>query len=115
MVHFAYQNPHMFELIRTIPWRSVIDNAQWGSKREELRALIDSIIRNGVACGEFFDPRPELTARFIPGLVRSVLLAGSQNIDAQALTEHIFGFVRAGLVNRNKWTSGQRGMGGDSC
>ena len=110
MVQFAYQNPHMFELMRTVPWRSVIDNARWDRKRNELRALLESIIRSGIACGEFVDPCPELTARFIPGLVRSVLLDGTQSIDAQELTAHIFGFVRAGLVNRNKWECGQRSM-----
>jgi AcrR family transcriptional regulator len=109
MVQFAYQNPHMFELMRTVPRRSVIDNAQWDSKRNELRALIESIIRSGIACGEFIDPRPELTARFIPGLVRSVLVESPQSIDARALTEHIIGFVRAGLVNRKKRASMQQG------
>jgi AcrR family transcriptional regulator len=110
MVQFAYQNPHMFELMRTVPWRSVIDNAQWDGKRNELRSIIESIIRSGIACGEFSDPRPELTARFIPGLVRSVLVEGSQSIDARTLTEHILGFVRAGLVNRDKQASVQQGM-----
>jgi hypothetical protein len=38
------------------------------------------------------------------------LVEGSQSIDAQTLTEHIIGFVRAGLANRNKWTSAQQGM-----
>jgi AcrR family transcriptional regulator len=109
MVQFAYQNPHMFELMRTVPWRSVIDNAQWDGKRNELRAIIESIIRSGIACGEFIDPRPELTARFIPGLVRSVLVESPQSIDARALTEHIIGFVRAGLVNRKKRASMQQG------
>jgi AcrR family transcriptional regulator len=98
MVQFAYQNPHMFELMRTVPRRRVIDNAQWDSKRNELRALIESIIRSGIACGEFSDPHPDFTARFIPSMVRSVLREGPQSIDAQTLTEHILRFVRAGLV-----------------
>ena len=109
MVQFAYQNPHMFDLMRTGPWRSLMDSVQWDSKRNELRALIESIIRSGIACGEFIDPRPELTARFIPGLVRSVLVESPQSIDARALTEHIIGFVRAGLVNRKKRASMQQG------
>ena len=98
MVQFAYQNPHMFELMRTVSWRRVIDTAQWDSKRNELRALIESIIRSGIACGEFSDPHPDFTARFIPSMVRSVLMEGPQSIDAQLLAEHILRFVRAGLV-----------------
>jgi len=98
MVQFAYQNPHMFELMRTVSWRRVIDNAQWDGKRSELRVLIESIIRSGIACGEFSDPHPDITARFIPSMVRSVLIGGPQSIDAQTLSEHILRFVRAGLM-----------------
>jgi AcrR family transcriptional regulator len=109
MVQFAYQNPHMFELMRTVPLRNVIGNAQWDSKRNELRDLIESIIRRGIACGEFIDPHPDLTARFIPGLVRSVLMEGNQSVDALTLTEHILRFVRSGLLDANKRASVQRG------
>ncbi len=114
MVHFAYQNPHMFELMRTVPWRSVIDNADWKSKRNELKTLVESIIRRGIAYGEFIDPHPDLTARFIPGLVRSILIEDPQSIDAQTLTEHILRFVRAGLVNRDKRASVKQGTRSDS-
>jgi len=105
MVQFAYHNPHMFELTRTVPWRRMIDNAQWDNKRNELRTLIESIIRSGIACGEFSDPHPDYTARFIPSLVRSILMEDLQSIDAQTLTEHILRFVRAGLANRNNCSS----------
>ena len=115
MVHFAYQNPHMFELMRTVPWRSVIDNAKWKSRRNELKTLLESIIRRGIACGEFIDPQPDLTARFIPGLVRSILIEDSQSTDAQTLTEHILRFVRAGLVKRDKSVPADHGTRSGSC
>jgi AcrR family transcriptional regulator len=102
IVQFAYQNPHIFELMRTVPGRDIIDNAHWNSKRDELKALIESIIRRGIACGEFIDPHPDLTARFIPGLVRSVFMENPQSIDPQTLTEHILRFARAALVSKNK-------------
>jgi AcrR family transcriptional regulator len=98
IVQFAYQNPHMFELMRAVPWREVVGNARWNGKRSEFKALIESIIRRGIACGEFTDPHPELTARFIPGMVRSVLMEGSQRIDPQILTGHIVRFIRSALV-----------------
>jgi AcrR family transcriptional regulator len=104
MVQFAYQNPHMFELMRTVSWGTVIDNAQWDSKRNDLKALIESIIRRGIACGEFIDPHPDLTARFIPSLVRSVLMERPRGIDVQTLTEHILRFARAALVKPNERT-----------
>ncbi len=102
MVQFAYQNPHMFELMRTVPWGDVIDTARWKSKRNEFKALIESIIRRGIASGEFIDPHPDLTARFIPGLVRSVMMEGPQSIDPQMLTEHILHFAGAALVNKQQ-------------
>lgn len=100
IVQFAYQNPHMFELMRTVPWGDVMDTARWNSKRNELKALIESIIRRGIAGGEFIDPHPDLSARFILGLVRSVMMEGPQSIDPQVLTEHILHFARAALVNK---------------
>ena len=98
IVQFAYQNPHMFELMRTVPLRDVIDDAQWSSKRNELKSLIASIIRRGIASGDFVDPHPELTARFIPGMVRSVLMEGHQNVDSQTLTERIVHVIRSALM-----------------
>lgn len=101
IVQFAYQNPHMFELMRTVPLRDVIDDAQWSSKRNELKSLITSIIRHGIDSGEFVDPHPELTARFIPGMVRSVLMEGHQNIDSRILTERILHVIRSALMCPN--------------
>jgi AcrR family transcriptional regulator len=101
MVRFAYQNPHMFELMRTVPRPGMIDKAKWDGKREELRALIVSIIRRGIECGDFFDPYPELTARFIPGLVRSALIDKPHSIAPDTVTRHILRFVEAALLNRN--------------
>jgi AcrR family transcriptional regulator len=100
MVQFAYQNPHMFELMRAVPRTGVFDKVRWNSKREELRVLLASIIRRGIASGAFSDPHPDLTARFIPGLVRSALMENPQRIDARTLTRHILRFVRVGLQER---------------
>ena len=102
MVRFAYQNPHLFELMRTIPRHSVILDAKWQNKRKELKDLIESIIRRGITDGVFSDPHPELTARFIPGLVRSILMETPQHVDSHTLTAHIQHFILSGLENRSK-------------
>ena len=99
IVRFAYQNPHMFELMRNVPWREVIDSAHWAAKRREFKVLIESIIQRGIANGQFSDPHPELTARFIPGMVRSVLVEGRGSIAPQTLAGHIVRLVRAALMN----------------
>lgn len=100
IVHFAYQSPHLFEVMRTVSGRGAIDQAKWDEKRRELKGLIESIVRRGVYLGTLTDPHPELTARFIPGLVRSVMIDGTNSVDRQTLTEHILRFVRAALINR---------------
>jgi AcrR family transcriptional regulator len=109
MVRFAFQNPHIFELMRTIPRRSVRMEARWQNKRKELKELIESVIRRGIVEGVFSDPHPELTARFIPGLVRSILMENPQNVDARTLTRHIQRFILSGLENRDKPPPGSPG------
>ena len=79
IVHFAYQDPQVFEVMRTIPGWEAIDRSKWDAKRRELRGLIESIIRLGIAQGVFADPHPEFTALYIPGFVRSVLLDGNES------------------------------------
>ena len=98
IVYFAYQNPCLFELMRNISSRKTIDRSKWGEKRKELMSLIESIIRQGIRRQEFADPHPELTARFIPGLIRSVMIEAAPAVDRQTLTEHILRFVKAALT-----------------
>ena len=97
-VRFAYQNPHLFEVMRRMPAWEAGYRAQWDAKRSELKGLIESIIRRGIAQRIFSDPHPELTARYIPGLVRSALLDGIEAVDDQVLTDHILRFVRAAVT-----------------
>lgn len=96
LVTYAFQNPYFFEMLRSARIR-MTKQPGWNRKREELYQLIQSIIEKGVAMGRFEDPHPELTARFIPGLVRSALLDGTDKIDAKALNDHILRFIEAGL------------------
>lgn len=95
-VRFAFLNPYVFELMRTASVKAS-ERAKWMQKRQELSDLIESIIRQGIELGQFDDPHPELTALFIPGLVRSALLFGSENINAQMLTAHVLRMVEAAL------------------
>ncbi len=97
-IRFAYQNPHLFEVMRTVPGWEAIDRAKWDAKRRELKGLIESIIRRGIGQGVFDDPHPEFTARYIPGLVRSVLLEGIETVDRKALTDHMLHFIRAAIT-----------------
>jgi AcrR family transcriptional regulator len=95
-VHYAYQNPHLFDLIRSAPAHTTA--AQWDQKRRELTELVESVIRRGIRLGQFTDPHPELTARFVPGLVRAALLEGTAGKDPRLITRHILRFLSASLL-----------------
>jgi len=97
MIQFAYQNPHLFEVMRTIPGWEAGDRTKWDLKRREYKTMIESVIRLGVAQGVFKDAHPEFTARYIPGFVRSVLLEGAETVNREELTHHILQFVRAAI------------------
>ncbi len=99
-VRFAYQNPHLFEVMRTVSGWEAIDRPKWDARRRELKGLIESIIRRGIAQGIFHDLHPELTARYIPGFVRSALLDGIKTVEREVLADHILRFVMAAVTVR---------------
>ena len=102
IVRFACQNPYLYELMRAVPWNQVTDNALWSSKRSELRNLIEAIIRRGITQGELADPHPELTARFIPHLVRSVMMDRELSLNPETLSAHILRFTSAALAPKQQ-------------
>jgi AcrR family transcriptional regulator len=97
-VAFAFHNPYLFEVMRTMPGREAIDRAQWDAKRMEYKLLVESVIREGIAQKIFDDPYPELTARYIPGLVRSALLDGVETVDQEILAEHMVRLVGSAII-----------------
>lgn len=70
---------------------------EWTAKRDELRGLIEAVIRRGVSQGVFDDPHPELSAQFIPGVIRSVRLLEPEGSDLDAVARHAERFVLRGL------------------
>ena len=102
IVLFAYQTPHLFEMMRAAPLGKAIDRKRCNNKRRELVSLIESIIRDGIASGVFEDTNPEWTAAYVSGLVRSVLMDGIENVNQDALTDHMFRFVCSSLKRKDK-------------
>lgn len=97
-VSFAYQNPHLFELMRTAPGNA---SPQREQNRAELSKLIESLIRQGIKAGQLADPHPELTAKYILGLLRSVFTSGMESIEQKVLTRHVIGFIRKALASNS--------------
>jgi AcrR family transcriptional regulator len=96
LVDFAFQNPTFFELMKTLGMPQ--GNAMWDAERDHMYNIIEQTIRDGVAGGEFRDSNPALTARFIPGLVRTAMFFGSDDLDAETLKQQISDLLEHGLV-----------------
>lgn len=99
IVEFAIRDHHIYQVMRTVPVGADRIREQWLEKHMELKSLIQSIIQKGIDTGIFTDTDPELTARYIPGFVRSALLRGVEGVDPEALSSHIFTFVQRALTN----------------
>lgn len=97
IVDFAFQNPHHFKMMRAISGWQAMNHARWESMRHELIVLIESVIRKGISLEIFEDPHPELTARIIPGSIRSIVFDGIDTMDADTIGTHILRFILAGI------------------
>ncbi len=96
LVEFAGEYPHVFELVR----RAIVPTGQveWRQTRQELTRITEEIIREGNARGEMDDPRPDLTALFVPGLVRSAMLFAPPDLRGGELVEQIMRLLRHGVA-----------------
>jgi AcrR family transcriptional regulator len=95
LVKFGFDNPQLFELMRTAGPR--IKDERWEAKRKELVTLIERTIRRGNKSGEFDDPHPEITALCLPGFMRSVMLFGSRGLDERTVVAQITRLVERGV------------------
>jgi len=96
LVGFGFSNPQFFEMIRQTG--GTMRHARWESKRRDLTNLIERTIRRGVALGEFDDPHPEITAVFLPGLMRSIMLyADRADLHEGVVTEQVMRWVERGV------------------
>lgn len=100
LVEFAFAHPHFFELMRTAA--NQMKQPRWERRRRALMSLIERTIRRGNACGDMADPRPELTAVCVPGLVRSVILYAPRSLGVEAMTNHIVTLVERGIVPHSR-------------
>ncbi len=75
LVGYAMSHPRLFEMMRS--GDVAAGGPAWLERRQQLVGVIERLIREGVAEGQLHDPHPELTARFIPGMVRSVMVTST--------------------------------------
>jgi AcrR family transcriptional regulator len=95
LVDFAFQHPQFFELMKSMGLPR--GNPQWDAQRDDMFNLIEQTIRNGVESGELRDEHPALTARFIPGLVRSAMLFAPKDLNPATLKQQITALLEHGM------------------
>lgn len=106
IIRYAYSNPDIFRLMRE-SHAAAQDTAHCAAIRQELAGIFEEIIRNGIAAGVFCDPYPELTARFIPGFVRSAFIYGDNTFTTEQLGGQILRYILAGLTQHTTNTTGE--------
>ncbi len=93
-VAFAKRFPHFFQLMRPSQHQPM---PALREKRQELGKILEMVIRRGVREGELVDPRPDLTAQFIPSCVRGALRFGPADVGQEALVNHILRVIGGGI------------------
>jgi AcrR family transcriptional regulator len=91
--HFAVSNPNIYELMRTVPL-----DKQRSDQRRELTDLLEQTIRRGIRAGEMVDAHPELTATFVPSMVRAAMVFGPKELSEDVLINQILRLLKQGLV-----------------
>jgi AcrR family transcriptional regulator len=96
LAEHIYARAFNMELLGFVVTCPVTD--EWKQLRADLWALFEGIIRRGIKKGVFRDDAPELTARYISGLVRAVCLFTPEDTDLDAVCRHAGDFVVRGLA-----------------
>jgi AcrR family transcriptional regulator len=98
LAKFGARHPHVIQLIRA--HGNPTNDRELRRKRAELSKVVVGVLRHGIDRGELHDPRPELTAEYIIGLVRSAVLHGPGGVGEDGLCQHMLGMLRNGLTKR---------------
>src|SRR6266513_1646620 len=100
LVSFSFAHPHFFDLMRTVP--QLTNHSILLRMRKQLSDHITRTLRRGVRQGIWSDTHPQLTAIFIPGMVRSAMLYGPASLDQNLLTQQIIHLVENGISKECK-------------
>ena len=92
---WTLKHPIIFDIIRSGVHPAGNDALR--HRRRSLGALLERVIRRGVANGEMVDASPELTANFIPAMARSGAVFGRTTLKADELSEKILAVLSSGI------------------
>lgn len=92
------KHPQLFEIMRTVAIPDA--SSAWDATRREFCQLIEDVIREGIAGGEFADAHPERTAMYVMAMVRAALLYGTPITDPKDLAGHISSILLGGITRK---------------
>jgi len=96
LVHHAFEHSQVFELMRTVGIAT--KRPGWTDTHQQLVLAIESLIRRGIEEGVFVDPRPDLTALFVPGFVRSAMVYGPEGLTPDVVIAQILRLLDGALA-----------------
>jgi AcrR family transcriptional regulator len=94
----ARRVPHLFQLLRE--GQQLPCAGQLVKHRDALTAMVADVLRRGIERGELRDAHPELTALYVPSLVRAAVLFGPRDFDPDMVADHIVSVLTSGLATR---------------
>lgn len=96
LISHLYDNAIFTELMRG----AIVNlpaSKSWKEKRAILTGLIEDVIRDGVAKGVFSDSAPDLSAHYIPGIIRSTCILRPEGTCQKSVYEHSRTFILKAL------------------
>ncbi len=94
----AIRHPQLFEIMRTVAIPDA--SSAWDATRREFCKLIEDVIREGIASGDFADAHPERTGMYVMAMVRAAMLYGAPIDDPKDLAEHISSIMLGGITRK---------------
>ncbi len=104
LVRFGRRFPDRFRLLRE--GSNSIAGAS-SRTRDELVALIQSVLENGVRAGEIHDLHPDLTAVYVVSCIRGALIYGPDHSE-RVIVQHIERVLGRGLLPTPQPDSGKK-------
>jgi AcrR family transcriptional regulator len=96
LLEYARAFPHLFQLMRA--GEQLPGAGDLAAMRQSLMDLVGEVVRRGVRSGDLRDAHPELTAAFVPALVRAAVLYGPGGQRLDTVAERILTFVGHGIA-----------------
>lgn len=96
LLEHARSFPHLFHLMRV--GQQLPCAEQLARHREALMLLCGEVVRRGVRSGELRDAHPELTAAYLPSLVRAAVLYGPAALAVEVVADHIVTVLAGGIA-----------------